>query len=150
MVKAVQTLTERITGGDQVVVFFAGHGVQIKTGNHLLPVDIEASSEGEIEKTAYALADLTNKLSEALLRADYGAGARRHSQRRPRHRTLESGGAKGKRRRQQVKTSPATATEGKTGRFRVFLHGKSAGNPYVASGNSYFIRSTDTMAAVHF
>ena len=65
MVKAVQTLTERITGGDQVVVFFAGHGVQIKTGNYLLPVDIEASSEGEIEKTAYALEDLTDKLREA-------------------------------------------------------------------------------------
>ncbi len=65
MVKAVETLADRITGGDQVVVFFAGHGVQIRTGNYLLPVDIEASSEGEIEKTAYALADLTDKLSEA-------------------------------------------------------------------------------------
>ena len=65
MVKAVETLADRITGGDQVVVFFAGHGVQIKTGNYLLPVDIEASSEGEIEKTAYALHDLTEKLSEA-------------------------------------------------------------------------------------
>jgi flagellar biosynthesis GTPase FlhF len=65
MVKAVETLTDRITGGDQVVVFFAGHGVQIKTGSYLLPVDIEASSEGQVEKTAYALADLTDKLSEA-------------------------------------------------------------------------------------
>ena len=28
MVKAEETLVDRITGGDQVVVFFAGHGVQ--------------------------------------------------------------------------------------------------------------------------
>jgi formylglycine-generating enzyme required for sulfatase activity len=65
MVKAVETLTNSITGGDQVVFFFAGHGVQIKSGNYLLPVDIEANSESEVEKTAYGLADLTDKLSDA-------------------------------------------------------------------------------------
>ena len=65
MVKAVETLANSITGGDQVVVFFAGHGVQIKTGSYLLPVDIDATSESEVEKTAYGLADLTDKLSEA-------------------------------------------------------------------------------------
>jgi len=65
MVKAVETLANSITGGDQVVVFFAGHGVQIKTGSYLLPVDIEANSESEVEKTAYGLNDLTDKLSEA-------------------------------------------------------------------------------------
>jgi len=65
MVKAVETFANRITGGDQVVVFFAGHGVQIKSGSYLLPVDIEASSEGEVEKTAYGLTDLTEKLSQA-------------------------------------------------------------------------------------
>jgi len=65
MVKAVETLTNSVNGGDQVVFFFAGHGVQIKSGNYLLPVDIEANSESEVEKTAYGLADLTDKLSEA-------------------------------------------------------------------------------------
>ncbi len=65
MVKAVETLTNSVTGGDQVVFFFAGHGVQIKSGNYLLPVDIEANSESEVEKTSYGLADLTDKLSEA-------------------------------------------------------------------------------------
>lgn len=65
MVKAVETLANSITGGDQVVVFFAGHGVQIKSGSYLLPVDIEANSESEVEKTAYGLNDLTDKLSDA-------------------------------------------------------------------------------------
>ena len=65
MVKAIDAFIESITGGDEVVVFYAGHGVQIKTGAHLLPVDIEAESESQIEKTAYGLNDLTEKLSEA-------------------------------------------------------------------------------------
>ena len=65
MVRAVEVFSNRINGGDQVVVFFAGHGVQIKTGSYLLPVDIEASSESQVEKTAYGLVDLTDKLSGA-------------------------------------------------------------------------------------
>jgi len=65
MVKAVETLSNSITGGDEVVVFYAGHGVQIKNGSYLLPTDIEASSESEVEKTAYELNALTDKISEA-------------------------------------------------------------------------------------
>jgi hypothetical protein len=65
MVKAVDTLTNSITGGDEVVVFFAGHGVQIRSGSYLLPVDIEATSESEVEKTSYALNDLMEQLAAA-------------------------------------------------------------------------------------
>jgi hypothetical protein len=65
MVKAVESFTKGITGGDEVVVFFAGHGVQIKNGSYLLPTDIEASSESQVEKTAYELLALTDKISEA-------------------------------------------------------------------------------------
>lgn len=65
MVKTVETFSNTITGGDEVIVFFAGHGVQLRTGSYLLPTDIEASSESEIEKTAYALDDLMQKISDA-------------------------------------------------------------------------------------
>jgi formylglycine-generating enzyme required for sulfatase activity len=65
LIRAIENFMGRINGGDQVVVFYAGHGVQIKSGNYLLPIDIEAGSETEIEKTAYSLDDLTTKLSEA-------------------------------------------------------------------------------------
>ena len=65
MVKAVEIFTKGITGGDEVVVFFAGHGVQIRNGGYLLPTDIEASSESQVEKTAYELLALTDKISEA-------------------------------------------------------------------------------------
>lgn len=65
MVRAVEAFTNNISGGDEVVVFFAGHGVQIRNGSYLLPTDIEANSESEVEKTAYELLALTDKISEA-------------------------------------------------------------------------------------
>ena len=65
MVKAMESLYDRITGGDEVVVFFAGHGVQIKNGSFLLPTDIEANSESEVEKTSYGLNDMMDHLNQA-------------------------------------------------------------------------------------
>ena len=65
MVKAMESLYASITGGDEVVVFFAGHGVQIKNGSFLLPTDIEATSESEVEKTAYGLNDMMDHLGQA-------------------------------------------------------------------------------------
>ena len=65
MVRVVESFANGITGGDEVVVFFAGHGVQIRSGSYLLPIDIEADSESQVEKTAYGINDLTEKLSEA-------------------------------------------------------------------------------------
>ena len=65
MVKAMELLYASITGGDEVVVFFAGHGVQLKNGSFLLPTDIEANSESEVEKTSYALNDIMDHLGQA-------------------------------------------------------------------------------------
>ena len=65
MVRSIESFTSKITGGDEVVVFYAGHGVQLKTGNYLLPTDIDADSAAEIEKTAYSLDELNQKLSDA-------------------------------------------------------------------------------------
>lgn len=65
MVKATEAMYNKIEGGDEVMVFFAGHGVQIKSGNYLLPTDIEASSESAVEKTSYSLHDLTERLEAA-------------------------------------------------------------------------------------
>ena len=64
-VRAVESFTQGIQGGDEVVVFYAGHGVQIKNGSYLLPTDIEVKSESEVEKTAYDLLTLAEKLAEA-------------------------------------------------------------------------------------
>jgi hypothetical protein len=65
MVRATEAMYNKIEGGDEVMVFFAGHGVQIKSGNYLLPTDIEATSESAVEKTSYSLHDLTERLETA-------------------------------------------------------------------------------------
>ena len=65
MVRTIDSFTNSINSGDEVVVFFAGHGVQIKSGNYILPTDIDAESESEVEKMAYGLNELSEKLSDA-------------------------------------------------------------------------------------
>jgi formylglycine-generating enzyme required for sulfatase activity len=65
MLKKMDFFISHITGGDQVVIFFAGHGVQLKTGNYLLPTDIETNSETEVEKTSISLNDVMDRLNEA-------------------------------------------------------------------------------------
>lgn len=64
MVRAIDSFLGRIKKGDEVIVFYAGHGVQLKSGPYLLPIDIEAENEAEIEKFAYSLYELTEKISE--------------------------------------------------------------------------------------
>ena len=65
LIKAVNSFASGIEKGDEVVFFYAGHGVQIKAGSYILPVDIEAESEAEVEKTALALDELISILGEA-------------------------------------------------------------------------------------
>jgi uncharacterized caspase-like protein len=65
MVRAVTGMVGSITGGDEVVIFFAGHGVQTRSGAYLLPTDIEATNEAEVERTSYSLEDLSTALSQA-------------------------------------------------------------------------------------
>jgi len=64
MVRLIEVFLNGVNGGDDVVIFYAGHGIQLKNGSYLLPIDIEAETEGQIEKTSYGLNDLAEKLSE--------------------------------------------------------------------------------------
>lgn len=64
MVRTIDSFLAKVKKGDEVILFYAGHGVQLKTGPYLLPIDIEAENEAEIEKFAYGLYDLTEKINE--------------------------------------------------------------------------------------
>ena len=46
---ALRDFRSRVEPGDEVVVFFAGHGVQLSNANYLLPVDIKGESEEQIK-----------------------------------------------------------------------------------------------------
>ncbi len=55
MKEAIRTFKSQIRGGDEIVVFFAGHGVQLGATNYLLPVDIRGQSEDQVRDEAIPL-----------------------------------------------------------------------------------------------
>ncbi len=54
----------QIQGGDEVVFFYAGHGVQLGAANYLLPVDIRGDSEEQVRDEAIALQRILDDLQE--------------------------------------------------------------------------------------
>jgi uncharacterized caspase-like protein len=53
-----------VEGGDEVVFFFAGHGVQIGGSNYLLATDIRKESEEQVRDDGIALQRVLDEMSE--------------------------------------------------------------------------------------
>jgi hypothetical protein len=64
MQAAIRQFKADVEGGDEVVIFYAGHAVQIASANYLLPIDIGGSSEDEIKDEAIQLQRLLEDMSE--------------------------------------------------------------------------------------
>ncbi len=62
---AIDTFKGRINKGDEVVFYFAGHGVQIGADQLLLPTDIKARSEAELKRRGVSLVDVQDALKDA-------------------------------------------------------------------------------------
>ncbi|MEY2948462.1 MAG: hypothetical protein RL084_1859 [Pseudomonadota bacterium] len=62
---AIRKFRESIKPGDEVVVFFAGHGVQLNSTNYLLPVDVKGESEAQIRDDAIQLQRILDDLQES-------------------------------------------------------------------------------------
>ncbi|MES3026203.1 MAG: caspase family protein [Pseudomonadota bacterium] len=60
----VRQFRDRVRGGDEVVLFFSGHGVQIDGMNYLLPVDVRSNSEGQVRDDALALSQVLEDLRQ--------------------------------------------------------------------------------------
>ena len=58
----VRQFKAKLRGGDEVVVFYSGHGVQIEAMNYLLPVDVRADSEDQVKDDGLALSKLLDDL----------------------------------------------------------------------------------------
>lgn len=60
----LRAFRRRVQGGDEVVLYFSGHGVQLNGENYLLPVDVRADNEDQVRDDALGLsallADLRN------------------------------------------------------------------------------------------
>ena len=71
MKAALRTFSSQVQGGDEVMFFFAGHGVQLGSANYLLPIDIGGESEAQVKDEAIQLQrvldDMTDKKAKFTL-----------------------------------------------------------------------------------
>jgi uncharacterized caspase-like protein len=68
MKEVIRTFKSQIRGGDEVVVFFAGHGVQLGATNYLLPVDIRGQTEDQVRDEAIPLQRLLDDFQDTKAR----------------------------------------------------------------------------------
>jgi len=64
LLSALDELGKAAMGADWVVVYYAGHAVQIAGKNHLVPVDVGLHREGDLRRTA-KLDDLLTEVNQA-------------------------------------------------------------------------------------
>ena len=62
---ALRQFKQRLQGGEEVVFFFAGHGVQIGSANYLLPTDVGSDSEDQIQDEGIPLQRVLDDFSES-------------------------------------------------------------------------------------
>lgn len=65
MWSALDQLQVRIAKGDDVVFYYAGHGVQIRADSLLLPVDIEANNDDQVLRDGINLVEVQDELKNA-------------------------------------------------------------------------------------
>ncbi len=68
MKEAIRNFKSQIKGGDEVVMYFAGHGVQLGATNYLLPVDIRGQSEDQVRDEAIPLQRLLDDIQDTKAR----------------------------------------------------------------------------------
>lgn len=64
MKAALRNFAMQVEGGDEVLFFFAGHGVQLGSTNYLLPTDILGDNEAQVKDEAIQLQRLLDDMSE--------------------------------------------------------------------------------------
>ena len=64
MKDAVRVFKDHISGGDEAVFYFAGHGVQFEGTNYLIPIDLVPESEEEVADDALPLQRVLDDLRD--------------------------------------------------------------------------------------
>jgi hypothetical protein len=62
--QAIRDFRATVQGGDEVLVFYAGHGVQLGSANYLLPTDIKGEQEDQVKDEAILLQKILDDLEE--------------------------------------------------------------------------------------
>ena len=61
---SLRTFKSQVSGGDEAVFYYSGHGVQLAASNYLLPVDIRSDSEEQVKDDAVPLQRVLDDLQE--------------------------------------------------------------------------------------
>jgi len=67
MLRSLTELGEKIQPGSEVLFFYAGHGMQVRGRNYLIPIDAEIRSESAVSSEAVDVDQLLDKLGPARL-----------------------------------------------------------------------------------
>ena len=65
MKAALRGFKNQVEAGDEVAIFYAGHGVQIGGASYLMPTDIQLNNEQNVQLRAYPLRRLLDEVSAA-------------------------------------------------------------------------------------
>jgi uncharacterized caspase-like protein len=60
----LRRFASQVQGGDEVVFFYAGHGVQLGGINYLIPVDVNGENEAQLRDDAVPLQRILDDMSE--------------------------------------------------------------------------------------
>jgi len=64
MVRALKSFSETAKGSDWAVVYYAGHGMEVKGTNYLIPVDAKLADEEDAEEEAVPMSRLFDRLKD--------------------------------------------------------------------------------------
>lgn len=64
MQSSIRDFTSRLSAGDEAVFYYAGHGVQIKGANYLIPIDVKNVNEAQVQDDALPLQRLLDDVEE--------------------------------------------------------------------------------------
>ena len=67
MLRTLTSFGDKVTAGTEVVFFYAGHGMQVRGRNYLIPIDAEIRTENAVSSEAVDVDQLLDKLSAARL-----------------------------------------------------------------------------------
>lgn len=62
--QVLRDFRQNVQGGDEVLFFFAGHGVQLGNANYLLPVDIRGDGEDQVRDESILLQKILDEFDE--------------------------------------------------------------------------------------
>lgn len=67
MLRTLTMFGDKVRDGSEVLFFYAGHGMQVRGKNYLIPIDAEIGSESSVSSEAVDVDQLLDKLSRARL-----------------------------------------------------------------------------------